>query len=45
MVGQRIGGREYYTVLAGGAGGAAPTAPGGGGTGPGGREQDLFAGL
>jgi N-acetyl-1-D-myo-inositol-2-amino-2-deoxy-alpha-D-glucopyranoside deacetylase len=35
MVGQRIGGREYYTLLAGPAGSAGPR----------GREQDLFAGL
>ena len=36
MVGQRIGAREHYTLLAG------PRGPGGG---PYGREQDLFAGL
>ncbi|HEY7360661.1 MAG TPA: N-acetyl-1-D-myo-inositol-2-amino-2-deoxy-alpha-D-glucopyranoside deacetylase [Streptosporangiaceae bacterium] len=36
MVGQRIGAREYYTLLAG---------PRGPGAGPHGREQDLFAGL
>ncbi|HYB89024.1 MAG TPA: N-acetyl-1-D-myo-inositol-2-amino-2-deoxy-alpha-D-glucopyranoside deacetylase [Streptosporangiaceae bacterium] len=39
MVGQRIGGREYYTLLAGPGGGGAR------GAGPHGREQDLFAGL
>jgi len=39
MVGQRIGGREYYTLAAG------PAGPGGGGAGARGREQDLFAGL
>ncbi|HUL24216.1 MAG TPA: N-acetyl-1-D-myo-inositol-2-amino-2-deoxy-alpha-D-glucopyranoside deacetylase [Streptosporangiaceae bacterium] len=36
MVGQRIGGQEYFTLLAG---------PRGPGAGPHGREQDLFAGL
>jgi N-acetyl-1-D-myo-inositol-2-amino-2-deoxy-alpha-D-glucopyranoside deacetylase len=36
MVGQRIGAREHYTLLAG---------PRGPGAGPHGREQDLFAGL
>jgi N-acetyl-1-D-myo-inositol-2-amino-2-deoxy-alpha-D-glucopyranoside deacetylase len=36
MVGQRIGAREHYTLLAG---------PRGPGAGPKGREQDLFAGL
>jgi N-acetyl-1-D-myo-inositol-2-amino-2-deoxy-alpha-D-glucopyranoside deacetylase len=36
MVGQRIGGHEYYTLLAG---------PRGPGDGQHGREQDLFAGL
>jgi N-acetyl-1-D-myo-inositol-2-amino-2-deoxy-alpha-D-glucopyranoside deacetylase len=36
LVGQRIGGREYYTLLAG---------PRGPGAGQHGREQDLFAGL
>jgi len=36
MVGQRIGAREHYTLLAG---------PRGPGAGPYGREQDLFAGL
>jgi N-acetyl-1-D-myo-inositol-2-amino-2-deoxy-alpha-D-glucopyranoside deacetylase len=36
MVGQRIDGHEYYTLLAG---------PRGAGAGPHGREQDLFAGL
>ena len=36
MVGQRIDGHEYYTLLAG---------PRGPGAGPRGREQDLFAGL
>ena len=36
QVGQRVCGREYYTLLAG---------PRGPGTGPFGRENDLFAGL
>jgi N-acetyl-1-D-myo-inositol-2-amino-2-deoxy-alpha-D-glucopyranoside deacetylase len=36
MVGQRIGAREHYTLLAG---------PRGPGAGQYGREQDLFAGL
>jgi N-acetyl-1-D-myo-inositol-2-amino-2-deoxy-alpha-D-glucopyranoside deacetylase len=36
MVGQRMDGHEYYTLLAG---------PRGPGAGPHGREQDLFAGL
>ena len=36
LVGQRIGAREHYTLLAG---------PRGPGAGPRGREQDLFAGL
>jgi N-acetyl-1-D-myo-inositol-2-amino-2-deoxy-alpha-D-glucopyranoside deacetylase len=36
MVGQRMDGHEYYTLLAG---------PCGPGAGPHGREQDLFAGL
>jgi N-acetyl-1-D-myo-inositol-2-amino-2-deoxy-alpha-D-glucopyranoside deacetylase len=36
MVGQRIGAREHYTLLAG---------PRGPSAGPHGREQDLFAGL
>jgi N-acetyl-1-D-myo-inositol-2-amino-2-deoxy-alpha-D-glucopyranoside deacetylase len=39
MVGQRIDGREYYTLLAG------PLGPRGPGAGAHGREQDLFAGL
>ncbi len=39
MVGQRIDGHEYYTLLAG------PLGPGGPGAGAHGREQDLFAGL
>jgi N-acetyl-1-D-myo-inositol-2-amino-2-deoxy-alpha-D-glucopyranoside deacetylase len=39
MVGQRIDGREYYTLLAG------PLGPRGPGAGPRGRERDLFAGL
>ncbi|HEY3034448.1 MAG TPA: N-acetyl-1-D-myo-inositol-2-amino-2-deoxy-alpha-D-glucopyranoside deacetylase, partial [Streptosporangiaceae bacterium] len=39
MVGQRIDGREYYTLLAG------PRGPRGPGAGPRGRERDLFAGL
>jgi N-acetyl-1-D-myo-inositol-2-amino-2-deoxy-alpha-D-glucopyranoside deacetylase len=39
MVGQRIGAREYYTLLAG------PLGPLGAAAGRRGREQDLFAGL
>jgi N-acetyl-1-D-myo-inositol-2-amino-2-deoxy-alpha-D-glucopyranoside deacetylase len=39
MVGQRIGGREFYTLLAGPSGSPGPAA------GPDGREHDLFAGL
>jgi N-acetyl-1-D-myo-inositol-2-amino-2-deoxy-alpha-D-glucopyranoside deacetylase len=39
MVGQRIGAREYFTLLAG------PIGPRGPGTGHHRREQDLFAGL
>jgi N-acetyl-1-D-myo-inositol-2-amino-2-deoxy-alpha-D-glucopyranoside deacetylase len=39
MVGQRIDGREYYTLLAG------PLGPRGPGAGPRGRERDLFADL
>ncbi len=39
MAGQRIDGREYYTLLAG------PLGPRGAGAGRRAREQDLFAGL
>ena len=42
MVGQRIDGREYYTLLAGPGGPPGPRGPGAEARG---REQDLFAGL
>ena len=45
MVGQRIDGREYYTLLAGPGGLGGPPGPRSPGAGPRGREQDLFAGL
>jgi len=45
MVGQRIDGREYYTLLAGPGGLGGPPGPRGPGAGPRLREQDLFVGL
>ena len=45
MVGQRIDGREYYTLLAGPGGPGGPPGPRGPGAEARGREQDLFAGL